>query len=78
LNPAGGYLQINEGLESFGYNLPVFTSIGTYQTLPGTDVNTGTLTITGVPEPSTVGLVLAGIIAASLRRRPLKVASFDV
>ncbi len=60
-------------LYSFAEN--TFSNAGTYHTLPGINVNTGTLTISEVPEPSTVGVLIIGLstIAFGLRLRSVRV-----
>lgn len=52
----------------------VFSSVGTYSTQPGINVNVGTLVVTAVPEPSSVSLVLAALGCGGIgwfRRRGL-------
>jgi hypothetical protein len=49
----------------------VLTTVGMHHTLPGINVNVGTLVVAAVPEPSTWGLLSigAGALAFALRRR---------
>jgi hypothetical protein len=42
------------------FSLGAFSSVGTYQTLPGVNVNTGTLVVAAVPEPFTLMLLMIG------------------
>jgi hypothetical protein len=51
----------------FGEN--AFSTVGTHQTLPGINVNTGTLVVEAVPEPSTFGLLVIGLSTVALRLR---------
>jgi hypothetical protein len=45
------------------------SNVGTYDTLPGINVEVGNIVVAEIPEPSTMALVIAGAGALALRRR---------
>lgn len=47
----------------------VLTTVGTHQTLPGINVNTGTLSVAAIPEPSTAGMLILGVLFLRRARR---------
>lgn len=68
--------QDSDGVGRF-YMFPAnaLSSLGTFNTQPGINVNVGKLVVSSVPEPSTIGMLAAGItalLAAGAARRRLR------
>jgi hypothetical protein len=66
-----------------GTNYPYFfpenalSNAGVFQTLPGINVNTGSLVITAIPEPSTAGVFVLGLSAIALYLRLRRASYMD-
>ena len=86
-NPYGAFFSSGSTLQfdasnnvGYVFNFPTgaFGAVGTYSAIPdpfpGAEQNTGTLTVTSTPEPTTLFLALSGIGLFSLRRSRSKAA----
>jgi hypothetical protein len=56
-------------LRPYFFSPSALSSVGTYSTLPGINVNVGSLAVSQIPEPSTAGLVGVALAAALHRWR---------
>jgi hypothetical protein len=56
-------------LRPYFFPVNALANAGTYDTLPGINVNVGRLVVAEIPEPSTMAMFIVGAAALAFRRR---------